>query len=176
MSKEIECRLARLDGYLNAVRAFCGRIREFEGSAFLLRATSSDRALEVMLNDFFLPHASYTFTSNEEQVGGLRDLENGICPYLVVNLLGIDEVMIDIQKVVDRQKYISFRIMDLVREVIGKPLVSVSVFKIVGGISLDDISSVFFCVQMDSGYLVLHFIDDAKRLKLSPRVDGTRLG
>lgn len=167
--KEIELHTARLDGYLTAARAFCGRIREFAGSAFLLRDTDVDQSLEEMLRSFFLPHATYIFTSNEELTGGLGELETDIRQHLVCDLLGLSDKVIDTQSISDRRKYLSFRIMDMVGEVLSKPLTGVPVFRLKGGVSLDDISSVFYCIRIDSGYLVMHFIDDAKRLNLSRR-------
>lgn len=148
-----EKEIARLDGLLNGVSAFSGKIRDYSAFSYLLEI-EPNVSVELPLRKFFTPRANLTFSGSEHLKGGIRDLEHAIRHYLVR-----DASYADADSLLSLQKYLSFRVMELVSMILGEDR-DVEVLKMVGNFETSASESVFFCIRMKSTVLVLQFNND----------------
>ena len=148
-----EKEVARLDGFLNGVAAFSGKIRDYSAFSYLLEM-EPNVSVELPLRKYFTPQANLTFSRVEHLKGGIRDLEHAIRHYLVR-----DASYADAERLLSLQKYLSFRVMELVSMILGDDR-DVEVLKMVGDFDTSASESVFFCIRMKSTVLVLQFNND----------------
>jgi hypothetical protein len=164
INEELTTAISRLDGYLSGVLAIEGLIRQYSAFAFILQPKQDGDSLESMIRDFFAPHATLQL-SNLVKLGGLGDLEHIIRPHLIRRPLALGEGALDQQAILDRQKFLAFRVLDLIASISPEAGPSPNVYKIEGQAPESRSQSTFFCMQLSKGFLVLQFNDDSLALR-----------
>ncbi len=145
-----------LDGYLSGVVAVSGEIREFSANVKLLEVGGSRDSIKVALEGLFT--SEIKFLEFENLPGGLTDLELKIQPYLLHNAIGINNPKY-LKALIDRRKYLSFRVMDLIDEVLNGNL-ETKVYKMTATFEASESTSIFFCISFGNQTLVLQFLSN----------------
>jgi hypothetical protein len=158
MTDDLAVRVARLAGYLSGLAAEDGDIRQYTASAFVV--SGKDDSPEAMVHDFYAAQTDLRFSSSQKLERGLGDLERQIGGFLIRKPWGLAEHTIAQEVVDNRRRFLAFRIMDIIDEIAPEAFKLRSVYKL-ESMHPGPVSQVsFFCVQINSGFLVLQFNDD----------------
>jgi hypothetical protein len=162
-SDEKFIKVARLDGYLNGILVFSGNINEYYAGALLIDNVNNKGVINV-IKDYFSNSCEITFINIIDSEMSLRKLESDIQNLIVNNVLGNGDSWISSKVVLDRKKYISFKIMDMVDSLIcesggvydyNKELCS---YKIEVKFADTSANFILFCISLDNYVLVLQFM------------------
>ena len=148
--------VSRLDGCLYGLSTICGGISDYSAGAMLLDSVDDQGSIHSAIVDYFPAEANFGEFSFSCCEKGLGDLERDIQRYLLNNILG-ENVFDNTDRLIDRRKYISFRIMDMIDLVIGD-CQNPKVFKINAKINNSDSRCVFFAIVLNGRILVLQFL------------------
>ncbi len=161
-SIEKEILVARLDGFLSGVAAVNGKIRDYTAFSRLVESKDEGCSAEASIKSFFNWMPNMAFSEIKLLGNGLRDLETEIRPFLVRDLAHISPV-----RQLDLQRYLSFRVMEMVHGVVGG-VKDANVSKLV--LDSDESSSecVFFCICIEGGFVFLQFNNDIKFKEARP--------
>lgn len=153
--------VSRLDGCLYGLSTICGGISDYSAGAMLLNSADDQESIHSAIVDYFPVEANFGEFSFNCCENGLGDLERDIQHYLLNNILG-ENVSDNTDRLIDRRKYISFRIMDMIDLVIGD-CPNPKVFKINAKINNSDSKCVFFAIAFNGHILALQFLRNNKR-------------
>jgi hypothetical protein len=159
MNNDLAVYVARLAGYLGGLAAIDGDIRQFTATAFVVSGKNSSDSPETMIADFYAAQANIQFSGSQKLERGLGDLERQLNAYVVRRPWGLGEQMQ--RSVDDRRRYLAFRIMDMITDIAPEARNLRSVYKLESKSSGADSDVTFFCVRIESGFLVLQFNDDS---------------
>ncbi|MDH3976843.1 MAG: hypothetical protein OEV42_21485 [Deltaproteobacteria bacterium] len=152
--------VARLDGYLAGVASVDGNIRSYSSFAYLIEL--NDDRFDHALSRYYSNQGKLSFSYTKLLSEGLRTLEIELRNYILRDVLCMssNEGIIHFDKaIIDRKKYISFRVMDLVEEVIEYDKTR-AIYKAEGKIEKSKSHCIFYGVQGAQCCLVLQFNDD----------------
>ena len=160
MSDDLAARVERLAGYLSGLAAEDGDIRQYTASAFVVSGKNGSDSPEAIVHGFYAAQTDFVFSSSQKLEQGLGDLERQIGEYLIRKPWGLAEQMIAQEVVDNRRRFLAFRIMDMIDDIAPEAFKLRSVYKL-ESMHPGPVSQVtFFCVRIDSGFLVLQFNDD----------------
>ncbi|MEW8073942.1 MAG: hypothetical protein AB2792_09960 [Candidatus Thiodiazotropha sp.] len=148
--------VSRLDGCLYGLSIICGGISEYSAGAMLLNSADDQDSIHSAIVNYFPAEANFGEFSFDCCENGLGDLERDIQHYLLNNILG-ENVSDNADNIIDRRKYISFRIMDMVDLVIGD-CPNPKVYKINAKINNSGSKCVFFAIAFNDHILALQFL------------------
>ena len=151
----IECEIARLDGYLSGLAALNGEIRNYTSFCYQVQVgegVSIERALK--LHYHWRP--DLRFSSVRRLDRGTRDLEAQIGAYLVRNAPGSSQ-----SELHNLRRFLSFRVLDKLSDIVGD-LRQPEVLELTAPGDAKSSDCVFFCVCADGFSVVLQFNDDRK--------------
>jgi hypothetical protein len=161
MNSNLAIDVARLAGYLSGVVSVDGDIRHYTAGAFVVSDGNSTDSPEAMICDFYAEQTAFQFSSSHELDGGIADLERQLGGYLIRRPWGLVEQTIPQQSVDARRAFLAFRIMDMISDMAPEARSLRSVYKLETSASGSDSRVTFFCVRIDTGFLVLQFNDDS---------------
>jgi hypothetical protein len=161
-NNNIDMNVARLDGYLGGVLSLSGSIRGYSAHAYVLNQDAENSPIDKLITDAFAPQATFVFDSIESLGGGLSELESSIQPYLLKFLLGLPDETFANAVIVDRKKYLSFVIMDLIDPIVNAHGNAVEVIRLIEKCKKTETHCIFFCILVNNFYLVLQFNDNQK--------------
>lgn len=155
-NQKIEIEVARLDGFLSGIATLNGEIRDYSAFSRLLKLDEEVSSVEESLKKFFNWIPSLKFSEIRHLTQGLRDLEVEIRIFLVRDVAHISS-----ERLSDIQRYLSFRVMDVIDGVVGNAK-DIEVLKMT--VDSDNSSSecVFFCVRIKKVVIFLQFNNDIK--------------
>jgi hypothetical protein len=148
--------VSKLDGCLYGLSVICGGISEYSAGAMLLNSADDQDSIHSAIVEYFPAEANFGEFSFDCCEYGLGDLERDIQRYLLNNILG-ENISDNSDKLIDRRKYISFRIMDMIDFVIGD-YPNPKVYKINVEIKNSDSKCVFFAIAFNGHILALQFL------------------
>jgi hypothetical protein len=152
--------VARLAGYLSGLVAVDGDIRQYTAGAYVVSGKTSSDSPEAMIRDFYAGQTNFQFSSSQKLERGLGDLERQLGGYLTRKPWGLVEQTIAQHLVDDRRKFLAFRIMDMIADIAPEARNLRDVYKLESSPSDARSQVTFFCVRIDTGFLVLQFNDD----------------
>jgi hypothetical protein len=158
MSADILVTTAHLDGYLSGLAALDGDIRQYTAGAFFVSESNPTETPEKSVHEFYSAQTDLQFSGSQKLKSGLRELEQQLGGYVIRKHRElVDEGQ---QFVEDRQKYLAFRIMEMVSDIAPEASGLRTVYKLEskGRDARSDVT--FFCIRINSGFLVLQFNDD----------------
>lgn len=157
MNQLLETEVARLDGYIHGITELSGNIREHLGAAYLIWREDQQKSVADLLIAHYACQTQFDFLCVVKLPGGLADLEMELCNHLAVDILGFIGSPSD-EAVLNRKKYLSFRVMDMLRIIIDQLGSCTAVFKLIDRYDLTyKTQCVFFGLLFDSALLVLQF-------------------
>lgn len=157
MNQFLEIEVARLDGYIHGITELSGKIREHLGAAYLIPRSDQSMSAADLLISHYARQTQFDFASIVQLPGGEADLEAELCDYIVINVLGSVDCPSH-EAVLDRKKYLSFRMMDMLETICNQLGSCVSAFKLIAKYDFTyKTQSVFFGLMFDSALLVLQF-------------------
>jgi hypothetical protein len=159
MNSNLAISVARLDGYLSGIVAVDGAIRQYTAEAFVVSGENSSDSPEAMIRDFYAAQTDFQFSSSQKLEPGLGDLERQLGGYLIRRPWGLTEQTIPQQLVDDRGRFLAFRIMEMISDMAPEAHNLRGVYKLESSASGSSSQVTFFCVRIDSGFLVLQFND-----------------
>jgi hypothetical protein len=151
---------ARLSGFLFAVAAFSGEIRDYEGSCYAIDVREEGRSIGDIINEHFHGQFKFSFRSATQLEIEFKELETKIGQYLIR-----DKSCVIVGRILTLQNYLSFRVMDMIDDVFhsyGKRS-NLRVFEIHDEINTPFESSTFFCIRSLSLALILQFNNNRNR-------------
>ena len=157
MNEKICISLASLDGYLGGITSLSGGIRQYLSCAFMTERKNSDVVAEVV--DFYAPNFQLQCSTVELMPDGLKRLEMEIQPYLIQNLLG-HHTQFELKVIEDRKRYLAFRIMDMIQDVLDYDYKNTEVYKFTA--FFNDVNYTFFSVACKNMNLNLQFSENYK--------------
>ncbi len=157
MNKEIYMRVSFLDGYLGGVSSLNGGIRQYLACAFITEHKDKDVVAGVA--DFYAPDFQLQYSAAELLTEGLKELEEEIQSHLIQNLLG-EHARFGSKQVEERKRYLAFKVMDLIDDVLGCGHKNSEIFKFTG--YSNDVCYTFFCIVCGDKTLNLQFNENYK--------------
>lgn len=151
--------VARLDGFMAALAEIDGAIRDFSSFVYLASPVDSANEISITLVKIFESRTNLSIDRVEELDRGLRDLELELREYILRDSTRESHSHFERDALSDRRKYLSFRIMDMIADILGGER-SIRVFKAHGTYDKSKSKSEFFCVQSRQTLLVIQFNDD----------------
>ena len=165
MNNDLAAPAAHLDGYLSGVVAVDGDIRQYTAEAFVVSGKDSSESPEAMIRDFYAAQTEFQFLSSQKLERGLGDLERQLGGYLIQKPWGLAEQIVAQQLVEDRRRFLAFRIMDMITDMVPEARNLRSVYKLEASASGSSSRVTFFCVGINTGFLVLQFNDRSHFLR-----------
>jgi hypothetical protein len=162
MDSELLANTGRLDGFLNGISEVDGSIRQYSAFAFAVTAKADTDLPGPLISDFYARQTSMRVESSERLLGGMGELERSIRPYLLRDPFGIAKSGSTAQLVEDRQKYLSFRVLDHIERISAEARTINSVYKVHGNAIGSKSRCVFFCIRIRNGFLILQFNDNTE--------------
>ncbi|QNM95497.1 hypothetical protein [Chitinimonas koreensis] len=156
MDQLLEIEVARLDGYIHGITELSGKIREHLGAAYLISRDDKNKNVTDLLIEHYAQQTQLEFSSVNELPGGLGELEAELCDYLAVDVLGIAAGLSD-EAILDRKKYLSFRVMDMLRIIRDHLGSCAGILKLERYNITYKTQCVYFGLLFDSALLVLQF-------------------
>lgn len=155
-ASKIDREVARLDGFLSGVVSLNGKIRDYTAFSYVIDLKNDSYPIEACLKEHFswLPKLDFSDVLRLEH--GLRDLENEIRPFLVIETSDLRN-----GKLIDLRRYLSFRIMEIISAAIDDARV-IDVVRAVAAHEPSSTHSVFFCIRIETALVVLQFNDDVE--------------
>jgi hypothetical protein len=172
MNDDLIAHVARLAGYLSGLAAEDGNIRQYTASAFLVSGHDSSDSPEVMIHDHYAAQTDFRFSSSQRLERGLADLDSQLYGCVVRRPLGVPEHTIAHELIADRRRFVVFRIMDMIGDIAPEAYKLAEVHKL-ESIHPGPVSQVtFFCVRINSGFLVLQFNDDTPFINADSKAEN----
>ena len=161
MNPLLETEVARLDGYIHGITELSGHIREYLGAAYLIPRKDQQKSVADLLITHFAHQTQLDFISVTKLPRGMGSLEEELYEHLVIDVLGSVGSSSD-ETVLDRKKYLSFRIMDMFRVILDQLGPCVGVYKLISKYNKFNLvctsQSVYFAALFDRALVVLQFI------------------
>ncbi|MEP3279560.1 MAG: hypothetical protein ABJN26_23670 [Stappiaceae bacterium] len=143
------------------IAATSGNLRDFSATAYIVGLGQFVSSVESTMKKYFQTHAEMfpyekrllelSVSSVERLENGLGDLERGMRRYIVRDKPGVS-----LEQLKNLQSYLSFWVMDLIDPLLhGHEFVDV--WKLTVGWDVRETDSVYFCIRMAQGMLVLQF-------------------
>jgi hypothetical protein len=165
MNDDLIVHVARLAGYLSGLAADNGNIRQYTASAFLVSGQGGSNSPEVMIHKRYAAQTDFRFSSSQKLDRGLTDLDSQLYGFVIQRPFGVPENTIAPEVIADRRRFVVFRIMDMIGDIAPEAYKLREVYKL-ESIHPGPVSQVtFFCVRINSGFLVLQFNDDTLFIK-----------
>ncbi|GGK06457.1 hypothetical protein GCM10007426_38850 [Alloalcanivorax dieselolei] len=155
MSDKWDISVAWLDGYLSALGAINGEIREFFLCAFIMEKTDKESVSEE-LSDFFSPESTFVCGGVKKVFDWYEYLEGSIKGLIIsrpLNITVFDEIL------QERKSYFALRIMDVVSDVMEKEGEAI-LYDVVGNFNNEGNGVRFFVVASERFRLVIQFSVD----------------
>lgn len=158
--------IANLDGYLNGVVSLNGKIGDYSACSFLIerKKEKKNKEINISIRDYLFNgdyHDSFVFEKFEKSI---YQLEVEICPYLIKNILDCDLLFADHEGMKNKMKYLSFRIIDIIEDIIGLDIKNPHVFKLEGVLKDLRLKRTFFVIDLKESFLILQFDDHTLNL------------
>lgn len=151
----LECEIARLDGYLSGLAALNGEIRDYTSFCYQVQVAggvSIERALQL----YYHRQPDLRFSSIRRLDRGMRDLETQLGVYLVRSPPESSQSELD-----NLRRFLAFRVLDKLSDIVGD-LRQPEVLELTAPGDASSSDCVFFCVCTDDFAVVLQFNDDRK--------------
>ncbi|WP_159670160.1 hypothetical protein [Andreprevotia sp. IGB-42] len=155
MDKDNDIKVARLDGYLNGISELSGRIREYASFAYAFSVLDASKSVADLLVEYYSPQVRLEFSSVIELAGNLDDLEAELWGCLSVDTLGELGGLFK-ELLVERNKYLAFRVMDQVCDIADSIGGCRKVFKLERK-GVDETDCTYFGLLFDGSILFLQF-------------------
>ncbi|CBL47280.1 hypothetical protein HDN1F_36970 [gamma proteobacterium HdN1] len=155
-----------LDGYLGGISALDGAIRQYLACAFMTSFNRGDVVEDVRI--FYSPDFQLQCSAAEIMPGGLKELEKEMQSYLIQNLLGY-HLQFDAKSIEERRRYLAFRVMDFLCELLGSDVRESKVYKFEA--YLNNICYKFFSVSCKNKVLHLQFSEIYKEEPLKNKLE-----
>ncbi len=158
----IELEVAKLDGFLYGTAAFSGKIRDYSAFSYLIKMGEFS-SVESSLINHFNNQAKLVISNVKYLKGGLRDVEHEIGDYLIRDTSNVNH-----DNLTDLRKYLSFRVMDFISDILDDILDkdrNIDVLKMDSNSDSSESQCVFFCVRVRNLVLVLQFNNDIEFMK-----------
>ncbi|MEJ2653241.1 MAG: hypothetical protein P8173_16035 [Gammaproteobacteria bacterium] len=141
-----------LDGYLNALSALDGNIRDVFASAFLME--HGDKGAVDAVTHYFLPEADFQCAQSEVIVDWMRYMEEVLVNLILNNPFGGSVAESDLK---ERKRYVAFRIIEVI-DFLVSDFPHTDLHDIQG--KFEDSTDVcrFFVISLGEQYLVLQFV------------------
>ena len=153
-----EIEVARLDGFLFGTTLFSGRVRDYSANSYLIKLGEFS-SVESSLINFFSDQAKLVISNVKYLKNGVGELEREIENYIIRDTYNVNR-----DNLTSLRKYLSFRIMDLIDDILDRNW-NVDVLKMDGIFDSSESISIFFCIQMKDAIFVLQFNDDIEFMK-----------
>lgn len=161
MNDSISKNVARLGGYLAGLTSIDGNIRSYSAFAYLIK--HDDRSFDDALSHFYSAQVELSFAYVSLLTNGLRDLESEVRDFILRDAFFLshkEKRMNSDKALIDRKKYISFRVMELISQVIEYSK-NRKVYKAEKSLNNPGSRIVYYGVLSDQFYLVIQFNDDS---------------
>lgn len=159
-----QVKAARLDGYLDGIISFNGKLRECSANAFFIdqKLISSDNGntdFHDILSKFFTSQANLQCLFVEKLSNGLVSLESELSLLFLRNILDQGKYFFKPNEVESRTQYFLDNCMDMINWIVSKEN-SVQVYKVVGTLNNGPLTCIFYAISLKEKSLVLQFIQN----------------
>jgi len=158
MNFDLQTLVAQLDGFLSGLASIDGRIRQFTAHAFPLQG--GEIGPQQQISEFYKGQANFEFHNGIKFDHGLKQVETEIQTFLLRDPFG-SKIAINSEVVLERKRFLAFRILDLIDQISPETHDLNSVWKFEGKAHNSESICTFFCFKTNAGYLVLQFNDDS---------------
>jgi hypothetical protein len=146
--------VAHLNGFLYAISSLSGDLRDYECCSFFVEIKDESRSICDLINEYYNGQYEFVFESSDKIQHDLRYFENQIRLYLIR-----DQKCVIADRIIDLQRYLSFRLMDMIDEIFRGEISNLRVFELHEEDLTFSQGSTFFCILSDKLLLVLQFND-----------------
>lgn len=152
ISQEKHASASYINGFLYGVSVFSGKLREYENSVFCMEPQDKNLSVGELINMEYSGQYKFSFAITEVLQGGVRELDKRVGCFLLQ-----DPQCVKKGSAPNLQKYLSFRLMDMIDDFFEEDLSRLKVTYLRDELSTTLGDSSFFCVSSDSYLLVLQF-------------------
>lgn len=142
---------ASLSGFLSAITAFSGELREYEGFCYLIEANGESQGVAELINRYFQDQFEFSF-GPVQPLRSITDIEARISKHLIEDTRRLSESYAP-----EIIEYLAFRIMDMIGEVFESESLNLKGFELHEEVSEHSKPTIFFCVRSEEHLLVLQF-------------------
>ena len=144
--------VAQISGYLLAISALSGELRDYEFSSFCIELGNKRLSVCELINEYYREQYKFQFDKSQKFNYNFRELEVRVRHHLIK-----DQKCVMPNRIDEIQHYMSFRIMDMIGVVFDEKVADLRILEVRENCSLVSQDTIFICIYSVDLLLVLQF-------------------